>query len=332
MMKSYFLIFAILITLAACAESQETPLQIWGTKPESLFHSGIQEWKKTHPGMRIEYRQFATREQYHQVLRSSFELSKGPDVFFFSSEDFSEFSPFIAPTGLPGKEFSSTAFQGVAKNNLLYGYPVSTDTFQVFYHQGYFPDGIPQDFESFGELLQSLPISGIAMGTIQGTSSSWDILSAMSLQTDQKTAGAFYRRFSDPKDPLYNWKKELGERYPSQEKEAFIRGSVASIAGFASEITFLESLIDEKRNNGVVTIKKKDIGLAPFPVLPGGKDITLTRFEYLTVSQFSKFPKDAWDVVRFLTKESSSQYTRDTYQPLFLSEDEKRELKALIEP
>src|SRR3989338_7525200 len=70
-------------------------LNFWGIYdlPE-VYQPVISEFEKNYPKIKINYKQFADADEYHQVLIKQLEKGKGPDIFLFRGQDNEAYADF----------------------------------------------------------------------------------------------------------------------------------------------------------------------------------------------------------------------------------------------
>lgn len=235
------------------------------------------------------------------------------------------------------KDYVSAVPEDVIKGATVYGLPLSVDTLGVYYNQALLDKaGIaepPKSWDDFlaavravtkldkdGKILQS----GAALGTGANIDNSFDIVSALFMQSgitmaskgsvgfaaglDKKPGPThpalqtmtFYTNFARPTTDLYSWNEEQSNAF-----DAFVRGKVAFYFGFGYDY------------NRIVS-RAPDMPLGVLPLFQADKDkpANVANYWVQSVTKKSKNKNEAWDFIRFLsTPENLKKYSDATKQP-----------------
>lgn len=184
-------------------------------------------------------------------------------------------------------------------------------------------------------------VSGIALGRGENISRSVDILYLLFLQNGlkfyndnmseaifaERQAGAseraavdaleFYVSFSEANQKYYSWNDLVVETDSiEKEVEAFARGEVSMIVGFAYTYDDIVNQISVLKTRGVKTIAEDVIKSAPIPQLYDPETSKEKRVSYAsyfaeTVSRNSEHADIAWDFLIYLSSKDNLQYYFD---------------------
>ncbi|MBI3534761.1 MAG: extracellular solute-binding protein, partial [Deltaproteobacteria bacterium] len=202
-------------------------------------------------------------------------------------------------------------------------------------------EGIKDDVTLLNKTNNSLSrfeVSGIAMGRADNISRGVDTYFLLLLQygtkfyndnlsqatfAGEQGGAALYpaiealkllTSFADSKQRHYSW-NEFVVQDPTglKEIEAFAKGQVSMIFGYAYTYTDIVNEINNLKNKGGSIINAKDIGIAEVPQLydpavSSNKRITYANYFAETVSRNSKHPEIAWDFLIELTKKKNLEY------------------------
>lgn len=296
--------------------NKQVTITYWGLwENEPTVRAVIDEFEKTHPNISVEYIK-QSHKQYRERLVSAIDRGEGPDVFRFHNTWVPMIVKQLTPvpkTIMPPETFITT-FYPVAKNDLLtssgtiYGLPMMIDGLGLYINEDLFAAAgvsVPTTWEDIiktGGLVERLTVregdtivtSAIALGTSTNVEHFSDILAVMMMQngakltdpTSEETEGTllFYRRFSDPGDPLYTWSSALESSIP-----AFASGRVAMI------IAPSWRAFDIKQINPGLNFR-----IVPIPQL-SGTSINWASYWVEGVSSASKLQPQAWEFVRYMT-------------------------------
>lgn len=302
------------------AETGPQLLKLWGVYdlPE-VYDPIIHRFQKKYPNAEIEYKQFATFEEYDQILRGQLERGKGPDIILFQDQHREFYKQHLLPTNSSGvEEYAGFVQSDLVDNGLLYALPLWADTLVLYYNRNYYPEGIQANWHDFAKQTAEISIPGMAMGRIDNLLSAWDIIRALFVQKKVKLNGKtsnevfdslnFFIRFGYPIDSYYNWSINLGDKYPDMERESFARKKVAAIAGFSPVYDQIGFMGEDLRSQNLRHTKREDIGVASFPQFNTSEPKYLGRYVAAGVSLYSKSPNLAWAFVRELTNQENAEY------------------------
>jgi multiple sugar transport system substrate-binding protein len=144
---------------------------------------------------------------------------------------------------------------------------------------------------------------------------------AQGIDNPGEQAMTLYTSFGLSTYKNYSWNDTITGYAPAEmESGAFVRGKVAMILGYPYLYDNLVQGIQAQQRAGGPHIDIADIGIAPMPQLVTGTEATkrdtLASYYPLVVARTTKFPKDAWNLVEFLTNADSQQtYHKVTNHP-----------------
>lgn len=307
----------------------------WGLfEPKEVMQPLIDEFKekyeKNHPGSKIdityEMRTYDTLEQYKEGVLNRLNLGTGPDILRIHATWLPQFSSQLSP--LPSDLLSSEAygntFYPVAKKLAsfkgdIYGLPLMYEGVLLLINEDLFREenlAIPKPDETLtwgefrntavaltkteeGRIIQA----GAALGLADNIPHSSDILGLMWAQSGivgtqnltSEGAQAVLKFYAD----FFREDKVWDESFPSSIS-AFALGKVAMI--FAPSWRIFEI---ERANPGL------NFTAIPIPQIPSseGKKVTWATFWMEAVSSDSKYPREAWEFLNFLSlKETQKKF------------------------
>lgn len=223
-------------------------------------------------------------------------------------------------------------------------------------------EGIKEDISFLNKANDSLErfeVAGIAMGRADNISRGVDILYLLFLQFgvdfynesiskatfsgQQKGASTYpatdalslFVSFADEAQKHYSWNEFMAsDDSDLKEVEAFARGNVSMIAGYAYTYDEIVDAIESLSPKGSNVIEKSDIGIAFMPQLydpdiSTEKRVTYASYFAETVSRNSKHPDIAWEFLLQLTKEKNlEKYFEELHKPTSrrnMIEDQKKD-------
>ena len=296
---------------------KEATITYWGLwENDTIVSAVIADFEAKNPSIKVEYSKQSPK-QYRERLQAAIARDEGPDVFRFHNTWVAMIHSNLAPvpqTVITPAEFSST-FYPVASADLvagstIYGLPLMIDGLGLYYNEDIFASiGVtpPTTWEEMLGLVPSLTVkneegittSAIALGTTGNIEHFSDIMAVMFMQNGAKIqtptgkeaeeALVFYRKFADPADPMYTWNDSFDNSIV-----AFANGRVAMILA-PSWRTF-----EIKQINPDLHFR-----IAPIPQLPGNT-VSWASYWVEGVSAKSKYQKQAWEFVKYLTSKEGA--------------------------
>lgn len=294
--------------------SEPVTLNYWGLwEDESILQPLIDEYQKQNPKITIKYT-LQTPKQYRERLEAA--IGRGEvDIFRFHNTwvpMFKEELATIPESIIPKKEFE-TNFYTVMKNDLkvgqnYVGIPLMFDGLALFYNEDILNasgKSVPKTWDELQEIALALTVkdlngeiktAGIALGTAGNIEHFSDILALMFLQNDAdlrnpigpeaSEALSYYRLFAEK--PNNTW-----DEAQQNSITAFANGKVAMIFAPSWE-AFTISAIN----------KNLKFKTAPVPQLPG-TNITWASYWVEGVANTSKYQKEAWEFLKFLSSKDN---------------------------
>lgn len=162
----------------------------------------------------------------------------------------------------------------------------------------------------------------------------WKIKWTWESNLPAKTALNLYTSFWKSSYKNYSWNQLITSRYSEKnEMYPFITGKTAMIFWYSYLYEDMVSSISQFRSSWKDTISKADIWIAEIPQIQNYSETwkrdSLASYYPLVVSKNSKHPKEAWDLLLYLSsKESLTDYHEKTNKPssrIDLIEDQKLE-------
>lgn len=324
------LIFAGRFIYGLVAGAAEVTITYWGLwENDAIIRPVLADFESSHPKIKVQYVK-QSHQQYRERLSAAISRGEGPDVFRFHNT----WVPMLRTALLPVPKTVMTvaeyqqSFYPITTNDLvggsfIYGIPLMIDGLGLYYNEDLFAAAGVKPPTTWEEVLSVVPkltvrnekvitTSAIALGTTGNVEHFSDILATMMLQNGAKLADPtgktaeetllFYRKFSDPSDPVYTWNETLDNSI-----YAFAMGKVAMI--FAPSWR----AFDIKQISPNLRFK-----ITAIPQLPGNT-VTWASYWVEGVSAKSKYPAAAWEFVKYLTSKqaASKLYSEESKGRLF---------------
>lgn len=228
-------------------------------------------------------------------------------------------------------------------DNKIYGLPLYFDTLGLYYNQDIFDSlNIASSPATWEEVIRLVPRlrkidragnitrAAIALGTSNNIKWAANILSTLMMQYDSpmvdlqkkkvvfeeiseinnrrlsagEEALKFYARFSDVREPIYTWNREMPEAL-----QAFCYGKTAMFIGYSQDRQLIKKIAPHLNFR---------VAELPF-VKEVDKKINNALIMALTVSRKSKSPFYSWEFIKFLNnKDSAEKYFLQTKKLPFL--------------
>ena len=298
--------------------SKEVTIVYWGLwETDAIIRPVIAAFEAKNPKIKVQYVK-QSQKQYRERLQAAIDRGEGPDVFRFHNTWvpmlYNQLSP-VPSTVMTSLQFQND-FYPVASADLvagdtIYGLPLMIDGLGLYYNEELFARaGIVGPPSTWEELLTMIPkiaklegenftVSAIALGTTNNVEHYSDIVATMMMQNgadltnptskEAEEALAFYHKFATPQDPIYTWNETMDNSI-----YAFSIGKVAMI------IAPSWRAFDVHEINPNLSFK-----IAPIPQLPGNT-INWASYWVEGVSGNSKYQRQAWEFVEFLTSKEGA--------------------------
>lgn len=310
--------------------NKQITISYWGLwENEAIIRPVIADFEAANPNIKVEYVK-QSQKQYRERLTAAIARGEGPDAYRFHNTWVSmlknELSP--APADIITADEFATTFYPVAKSDLVggssvYGLPLMFDGLGLYINEDIFSASGATPPTTWEDVLALVPVltvkgengittSAIALGTTNNVENFSDIIATMIMQNGGRlvspTGNAaeeallFFRKFSDQNDPMYTWNATF-----DNSVYAFATGRVAMILA-PSWRAFDIKQITPNANFKIV----------PIPQLPGNT-VNWASYWAEGVSSKSKYQKQAWEFVKFLTNRESAVklYTEASKNRLF---------------
>lgn len=322
----------------------EITLNIWGIDEQGLFQENFFAYEALRPNVRVDYEEI-NPVSYEKDLVDALAAGSGPDIIMFHSAWLPKHKNKILPISdaqLTIKNlqelFPSVVEQNFTASGKIYALPLYVDTLTLFYNQDIFDKkGIaltPKDWLDFQNLIPKLrekdssgklaKAAAAIGGSDYNIDKATDLLTLLMLQagarmTDEDFTQAtftlnsgdslpgldsltFYVKFSDPDDIYYTWNESMGNSL-----ESFAQGKTAMIFNYAAKKNSI------KLKNPFLNFKT-----AGMPQLAGGeKSVNYADYWGLAVTNNSKYPEWAWDLILYLTGDepTAERYLNTSNRP-----------------
>lgn len=322
--------FGIYYFLGMSGTAKEVTITYWGLWEDSpTLQTAIAEFQTANPKIKVTYVKQSIR-QYRERLQAAITRGDGPDVFQFHNTWVPMLRSDLAPapaTFMTTAQFSST-FYPVASADLvggqtIYGVPLMFDGLGLYYNEDLLATAGVAPPTTWPELLERVPRltvktgtqiqqSAIALGTTGNVENFSDIVGLMMMQNGARLVSPtgkeaedtlmFYRKFSNPTDPVYTWNETL-----DNSVYAFAMGKVAMILAPSWRA------FEIKQINANLRFK-----IAPVPQLPGNT-VNWASYWVGGVSAKSKNQGAAWIFLKYLIDKNTMTklYAEESKSRLF---------------
>jgi len=312
---------------------QEVTLTYWGLwENDGVIKPIITEFESKNPKIKIQYSK-QSHKQYRERLQAAVERGDGPDIFRFHNTWVPMLKSQLSP--IPDSIMTPSQFKAIyypvsasdlIGGQVIYGLPLMMEGLGLYYNEDLFAAaGIVAPPTTWEELLTMVPkiskpegtgfaVSAIALGTTGNIENFSDIIGTMLMQNganpavpkgkEAEEALAFYRKFSNPTDPVYTWNETM-----DNSMYAFANGKVAMI--LAPSWRAFDILEMAKQVNPTLKFK-----IAPIPQL-AGNTVTWASYWVEGISEKSKYKAAAAEFLKFLT-------SRETMTKLYTEESKIR--------
>lgn len=333
MNKSSFLILNIFICVSLCfsffscneehkdgsvkIDPEEIHLVVWESLggPDDFIKQAGKAYTAKHPNVIIDFVNVESNNSYAQI----FELGKdgvGADLFVAPHDNLGNLvsNNLVIPTKNPAiieKSVLGACSKALTYNGTMYGYPLSAETYALFYNKDLIPENkVPKTWEELEafvhEFNQNNPNK---FGFVMDIKSSYYGI----LFTTSNNNRLFGESGTDSKNTNMNNKSAVsGLTYLQSLRESLglqtIDLSTASCDGLFSSGNAAMHITGVWNVNG---FEKKGInfGVAPIPALPGENHpaASFSGTRGIFVSAYTKHPDEASDFAEFLISPEMQQ-------------------------
>ncbi len=295
-------------------------VKYWGFDDELQIKPLVDEFEKTNPSIKVEYsRQVPTN--YRTRVQTQIREGVGPDVFKIHNSWTTMFTGDLYPA--PSDIFSLVDYQSnffpvvgdsFISNEKIYGVPDAIDGLALYYNEDILSGAglsIPKTWQEFIDAANKVTVkdpstgaiktAGAALGSTANIDHWSDILGLLLLQqpgvnlekpgsNEAAEVLTFYTGF------IIDPRKKVWDTTLPNSTSLFAQGSLAFYFGPSIEAARFKQANPNLKFN-----------IAPVPQLPGRK-VAWGSFWGESVAFRSKYPKEAWTFVKFLsTKEQEKQ-------------------------
>ena len=316
--------------------AKEVTLKYWGFYEPATVKLIIEDYQKTHPKVKISYEKFPP-QNYRETLQTRIKDNRGPDIFRFHASWVPTLKAELSPLPkeiMDDKNFTE-AFYQIAAENLksegnFVGIPLEYDSLALIYNSDLLKAaGLEKPPATWNELRFNyapklaqrdetgrLTVAAVALGSNINVDYSSDILGLMMLQNGvsffDNGKVSFDKSLSSDTPPrnlgadaltfftlFVNQDRVWDETLPNSI-QAFANGKVAMI--FAPSAKIFE-IIKTFQSSG----KQINFGVAPVPQLisDSNKKVSWASYWAEGVSTKSKFKKEAWEFLKFLSEKET---------------------------
>lgn len=321
-------------------QSNETiTLSYWGLwEDQNVIRVVLSDFEREHPNIKVDYKKWDVK-QYRETLASRIQQGIGPDLFRFHNSWLPMFKEMLSPVPkdvLNTQELNNVFPQVVAQDledkGALYGIPLSIDTLALFVNTDLYSQDPPKTWEELQKIattqtskddLGKIKTAGVALGTFDNINHASDIIALMVLQNhgsltqsspDSPTAKnardaiCYYISFAKNN----NAECTKGDAFIWDDAQdtsilSFAKGSLGMYFGYSWDIFAMRAL------NPNLHFK-----VFPTPQLPN-QNLNIASFWVEGVSKKGKHQKEAFELLKFLTKKETVQklYTEEAKTRLF---------------
>lgn len=301
---------------------------VWGLWQESAQLEPIFAAFEQQYGVKVDYKKLASVATYEKELLEALAQGRGPDVFVIHHSWveskrglMSPAPPDVVDERAVREEFVDVVAQDLIRDGFVYALPTSVDTLALYYNKDLLagagvarPPATWQEFQRATERVTQVTRTGLirqsaaALGTASNVNRAADILQLLMLQSGLKILDAasgrsdiasqpgeqamiFFTDFSNTSKKVYTW--NLQQDYSI---DSFSEGGTAMMVNYSYHIP---------------TIRAKNprlsFAVAPLPQIADSTPRNFAAYWPFGVSNTSRAPVTAWNLVRFMTSKAASE-------------------------
>jgi len=323
-------------------------LTYWGLwEDKNLIQPILDDYNRGNPNITVNYVN-QNKQQYRERLQNALAKGEGPDIFRFHNTWLPMFKNDLA--AVPKTIYSDSDFENifypVVTSDLkfqgnYYGIPLTIDGLMLFYNEDILKGANippPVTWVDAQNVIPKLTVkekdkiitAGIAMGTAENIEHFSDILGLMMLQNGTQMTSSlfscadksstscavealtFYRKFAET--PNNVWDDTLDNSIV-----AFAQGKVAFIFAPSWQVFTIKAL-NPNLNFKTAVVPQLPCAKSPCP------SVNWATYWVEGVSVKSKFQKEAWDFLKYLSDESTMKklYSLEAQSRKFFGEPYSR--------
>ena len=302
---------------------------VWGLWQESEQIQPLLDAFEAQTGVKVDYQKRASVATYEKELLEALAQGRGPDVFVIHHTWvegkrglMSPAPPEVIDERAVQDEFVEVVRKDVVRDGFVYALPTSVDTLALYVNNDLLNanavPGPPATWEKFSAAVQSitrvtrtgqLQQSAAALGTADNVNRASDIVqllmlqSGLSITNDEgeidftqpagETALTFYTDFANKSKKVFTW-EDVTQDFSI---DAFSEQETAMMINYSYHIPTVRS--KQPRLN---------FSIAPVPQIGGTQNPrAFASYWPFAVSNTSRAPVTAWQLVRFLTSKEASE-------------------------
>lgn len=301
-------------------------LTYWGLwEPNSNIRSILDEFEKSHPGIKVNY-QYQSPQEYRERLQSSLSQNKGPDIFRIHNTWVPMFRNNLAP--VPATVFSPADYQktfypaavsSFRSGNNFVAVPLETDGIAMYINDDLLQKNhqtVPQNWDQLRDAALAMSvcendtgdcqrggnvlISGAALGTTNNVDHWQDIIAALMLQNNVNLSNPV-SPVSKPADDVFDFYTSFVNAYHMWDP--VLPNSTTSFALGKVGIYFGPSwrVFDIQAINPNLKFSVHPLPQLAVDPLRGEVPITYASFWAEAVNKNSPQAKQAWELLKFLS-------------------------------
>ncbi len=308
------------------ASNEPIELTVWGLwEDESLMRVLTDEYKKTHPSVKINY-VHQSSQNYRTRVQTQILNKQGPDIFMIHNSWLPMLQKTQALAEAPEQLMSVTEFSKIfypvakdsfIKNGKIYALPLEVDGLALFYNEDILRAanvGVPQTWDQFitasakmtvKDATGNIKTAGAAMGTTNNVDHWSDILGLLFYQQP----GVSFENIATPQAGeilrfYTNFVKDPNQKVWDASMESSTQAFYSGRLGFYFAPSW--RAYDLRVANPQLKFKT-----APVPQLPGG-NIGWGTFWGFAVAKSSAHQAQSWEFLKFLTAKESEKLLYQT--------------------
>lgn len=332
-------------------KNEKVVLQYWGAwEEEAVFRPVFDEFQKANPNITVVYKKQDVKSlgKYVSFLRNRIENNTGPDLFRFHNSWVLQIRDILSPlpVDVVAESQLETQYYNVIKTDMnlkgaYYGIPIGFDTLALFVNNQILKAVGKEAPKTLDELLNlsaaitvkdqdigKIETSGVALGSFDNIAHASEIISYLLIQN-----GAYSKKIDSPYGAQLGKLEGQSRKSTDQALEyytffakgegrvwdanmensklAFSKGNLAMYFGYSWDIPIIKSI------NPTL-----DFSIVPLPPAPGADSLTIASYWAEGVSAKTKYSKEAFLLLKFLTK-------KETLQKLYSQEARLRSIGEL---
>ncbi len=311
-----------LITATFNKKPKEIVLTMWGIRqPQSVYSSVINQYEKSHPGVKINYIQVPSKNYESTLFQTLQKGGNTPDIVTIGNTYLPIFQKYLypAPSNIININtfksiFYPTAFQDLTSNGNIYALPSNYDGLSLIYNKTEFAKaGLSAPSSNINTFVSQIPKlvvkdsngnvtqAAIDIGKSTGNiNNAYNILTYLMFINNTQMIGGNQVTFANGPQA----QEALNLYYQIAQTDGWSATFPNSVSAFAGGSVAMILEPSWEIQNIFILNPNINIGVMAPPQIPG-QNVNLSLYFAKAVVKYSQYPQVAWNFLNYLDSQST---------------------------